>query len=348
MSSFFGTAREKVVNRVVMIGVEEIRANPQQPRKYFNPEDLERLAESIRQNGILQPLTVRHIASLGNMPGYELISGERRLRSAKLAGLNAVPCIVTEVTEKNSAVLALVENIQRADLSFFEEAAAISHLMDFYGLTQEEVASQLGKAQSTIANKLRLLRFSPEEMDKILAINLTERHARALLKLPNSEQRLSALDVIAREGLNVEKTEQLIEHILAEKAEEQAEQQEHEKIRKRSRLYQDVKLFINTVAKAVDAMRIAGIPVESIKSKSEDGYMEYLVRVPLDPENENLARIVPAESVESEEKPAVSAPSETSENMEQEIVLSLSPSPEEIISTEERPQESELVPALMV
>jgi len=209
MSGLFGGVKEKVLNKVVQIDVEEIVPNPHQPRRCFDDNELEFLAESIKQNGILQPLTVRRSNNT-----YELISGERRLRASKIAGLSSVPCIIIDVTERNSAVLALVENIQRQDLSFFDEAYAIEKLIDFYGMTQEDAAIRLGKAQSTIANKLRLLRLSEAEMQLINDGNLTERHARALLKVIDKDLRLNVIERIIKFNLNVERTEALIEQLL--------------------------------------------------------------------------------------------------------------------------------------
>ena len=154
MAGFFNLTKEKLINKVVEIAINEILPNPYQPRTDFN-EDISALAESIAQNGILQPLSVRRKDGR-----FELIAGERRLRAAKMCGFEVVPCIIHEVSDRHSAVLALVENIQRQDLSFFDEAAAIEKLISYYGMTQEDAASKLGKAQSTIANKLRLLRLS--------------------------------------------------------------------------------------------------------------------------------------------------------------------------------------------
>ena len=206
MGAFLGFTKEKQINRVVQIDVADIVPNPHQPRTEFENGDIFSLAESIRQNGILQPLTVRRADD-----HYEIIAGERRLRAAKLVQLQSVPCIIMNVSERNSAILALVENIQRQNLSFFDEAAAIEKLINYYGMTQEDAAIKLGKAQSTIANKLRLLKLSDEERLVITRYNLTERHARALLKLGSPEDRLLIINRVVKGKLNVEKTEQIIE-----------------------------------------------------------------------------------------------------------------------------------------
>ncbi len=270
MAGIFTFSKEKTEQqRVLMIPVDEISSNPHQPRTSFPSPDLRQLSDSIRQDGILQPLTVREC---GNN-GYELIAGERRLRAAKIAGLRAVPCIVMEISERNSAILALVENIQRQDLNCFDEAAAIAKLIHYYGMTQEDAAIRLGKAQSTVANKIRLLRLTQEERSLILENRLTERHARALLRLGSPEERLQILDKVIRYSLNVEKTEQAIDSHLG-KLREQAN------FRKRSVLLRDVRLFVNTIAKAVETMQAAGIPAASQKMQFDD-YIEYRVRIPL-------------------------------------------------------------------
>jgi ParB family chromosome partitioning protein len=259
--------RERTVNKVVEIDVNKINPNPYQPRKIFNEQELEGLAESIRQNGILQPLTVRQIDE-----NYELVAGERRLRAAKLAGIDAVPCIIVKMSERNSAVMALVENIQRKDLPFFDEALAIEKLIDFYGMTQEDAAIKLGKSQSTIANKLRLLKLSDEEKSKITEYGFTERHARALLKLNEKSERLDAIEKIHSRRLNVESTERLIEAMLCKG-------KELESIRRRSGAFKDIRLFVNTINKAVEMMKAAGINADSTKKQDGD-YIEYIVRIP--------------------------------------------------------------------
>ena len=246
-----------------------ITPNPRQPRRSFDETELAKLSASVRQDGILQPLTVRR-----NPDGksYEIVSGERRLRAAKLCGLLSVPCIVVEMNERTSALMALVENIQRQDLSFFDEAIAIEKLIDFYGMTQEDAAMRLGMAQSTLANKLRLLKLSDEEREAVSAYNLTERHARALLRVP-SELRMDVINRAGKFGLNVDKTEAYIEELLRG-------EKEKESYRKRSVILKDVKLFMNTVSKAVETMQMAGVRVDTKKVKS-DGYIEYLIKIPV-------------------------------------------------------------------
>ena len=268
MASFLGFTKEKQINRVVQISIDDISPNPYQPRTEFDVSDITSLSESIRQNGILQPLTVRK-----NEVGYELIAGERRLRAAKMAELECVPCIVLDISERNSAILALVENIQRQDLSFFDEANAIERLINFYGMTQEDAAIKLGKAQSTIANKLRLLKLSESEKLVIMRYGLTERHARALLRLGSSEDRMLIINRIVKFGLNVERTEQAIEEYIEKN-------QIKESYRKRSKVFADVRLFVNSINKAVETMKAAGISADSCKIQYDD-FIEYRVRIPI-------------------------------------------------------------------
>lgn len=252
--------------RVIQVSVASILPNPQQPRHTFDTDSLLSLAQSIRRNGILQPLTVRE-KSNGE---YELVAGERRLRAAIMAGYSSVPCIAVNLDDTQSAVMSLLENLQREDLNFFDEAAGIAALIEQCGLTQEEVADRLGKAQSTIANKLRLLRLSSSEQDKILKLGLTERHARALLKL-NSQQREIALSEIEKHNYNVEETERLIEAI--------KNPREHINEGKRLSVIKDIRIFFNTINNAIDLMKRSGINAVAKKQEFDD-YYEYTVRIP--------------------------------------------------------------------
>ena len=262
MPVIFQQKREKNGLRVCEIPCEQISPNPYQPRQEFDRGELLSLAASIKCDGILQPLTVRRKGER-----YELVAGERRLRAAILAGLQTVPCIVTEVSDRNSALLSLIENIQREDLNFFEE------LIDFYGMTQEDAALRLGYAQSTLANKLRLRKLGAEERRVITENGLTERHARALLKLESPEKRMEALQKIVSRKLNVDGAERLIESMLEY-------DKYKERIRKGSAVFKDLRLFMNTVNKAVETMQIAGVAVNVDKKQSED-FLDYHIRIPL-------------------------------------------------------------------
>ena len=250
---------------VLLLTADEIVPNPSQPRRQFDTRELQNLADSIRENGILQPLTVRKRPG----GGYELITGERRLRAAQLAGLKQLPCLLTDVSDERSAVLALVENLQRQDLGFFEEAEAIARLMEAHHIPQEQLARSLGKAASTLSNKLRLLKLPVDVREQINLAGLTERHARALLRIEDPEQQRDILQrVIARE-LTVQETDKLIDTVLSTMP----------KRRPSIRLVRDVRIFVNTIHHAVDVMRNSGINAISEKSETDD-FLVYTVRIP--------------------------------------------------------------------
>lgn len=256
-------------NKISDIPIIKIRPNKAQPRKVFNEEDLNALSQSITENGILQPLTVRKVSATE----YELIAGERRLRASVMAGLRKVPCIVIKCSEKESAVYALLENLQRSDLGMFEEARGVSRLIRRYGLTQQEAAVKLGKTQSTIANKLRLLRLTYEEQEWIENAGLSERHARALLKLGDEGARREALSKIISENLNVQQSENLINLMLSSSPKNNKKQGTSKAVIK------DVRIFVNTINKAIDTMRLAGIDAQSDKTDT-DNFIEYTIRIP--------------------------------------------------------------------
>ncbi|MCC2129388.1 ParB/RepB/Spo0J family partition protein [Oscillospiraceae bacterium CLA-AA-H272] len=238
---------EFLSTRVQYIPLGRIRPNPQQPRRSFDEEGLAELAASIRSCGILQPLTVRRAGD-----GYELVAGERRLRAARIAGLREVPCLVAQVGEEDSALLALMENLQRRDLDCWEEAQAIARLISRYGLSQEEAARRLGRAQPTVANKLRLLRL-PEDVRALLRENgLTERHARALLRLQDPEVQRRAAGDMVRRGMNVAQAEAYVEKLL------QSAQVTPPRGRS-TYIIKDVRLFLNSVDRGLHLMRQAGV-----------------------------------------------------------------------------------------
>ena len=197
--------------RVVFLPARSIRPNPAQPRKVFSPDSLAELSESIRCHGILQPLSVRRVGL-----GYELIAGERRLRAAQMAGLTEIPCIVMQMDERESGMAAMIENLQRQDLDFIEEAQGIASLMQLFDMSQEQAARMLGKSQSAVANKLRILRHSDPVLTALRDGKLTERHGRALLRLPTEEKKLAAIAEILRQGMSVARTEKYIETLLAQ------------------------------------------------------------------------------------------------------------------------------------
>ena len=257
-------------NKVLEIPIIKIRPNKAQPRKTFDETELAALSASISENGILQPLSVRKISATE----YELVAGERRLRASVLAGLRKVPCIVLKCSEKESAIYALLENLQRSDLGIFEEARGISKLIQRFGLTQEEAARKLGKSQSTIANKLRLLRLTYEEQEWIINAGLTERHARALLRIENEELRREALSKIISDNLNTQQTDTLVGIMLNSLEKPVIRQKGSSKV-----VIKDVRIFVNTINKAIDTMRLAGIEAQSNKTVNES-FIEYTIRIP--------------------------------------------------------------------
>ena len=248
------------------IRISEIVRNPNQPRRYFDPEAIATLAESIRQYGVLNPLTVRRTAN----GGYELVAGERRLRAARVAGLTDVPCLLINADGEDSSVIALVENLQRRDLDFFEEANGFKRLIEQFGLTQEEAARKVGKTQSAVANKLRLLRLSQQNMELIRCNNLTERHARALLRLNDEADRINVTNYIIEHELNVSRTEESIDEFLKAKENPQPFV-EPESGKHVVRLFKDVRFFLNTLNRAVGVMVDAGIGATVKQQESDDG-----------------------------------------------------------------------------
>lgn len=254
--------------QVVYVPSDKILPNPYQPRKNFKTEQLQSLAQSIKENGILQPLTIRRIH---NSAYYELVAGERRLRASIMAGIPKIPCLIIEIDYQESAVFSLLENLQRENLDFFEEAESISRLISHFGMTQEQVGQKLGKSQSTLSNKLRLLKLPIEIRYFIQNEGLTERHARALLKLPAEKDMWHVLNQIKARGLNVTQTEKEIEHMLGKEPQKgQATM---------VGIFKDVRLFVNTINNAVDTMRSAGIDADSNKVETDD-YIEFTVRIP--------------------------------------------------------------------
>lgn len=254
-----------------MIKPDDIIPCSNQPRKHFDAYELQSLAESIAANGIIQPLTVRK-AEGGK---YSLIAGERRLRAAKMVGLRRVPCVLHRTNDTVAALYSLIENVQRADLNCFEEAEAIRTLISEFHLTQTEVAMRLGLANSTVSNKLRLLKLSQEIRERIEVANLTERHARALLRLP-AEQRNDVLDKIIAEDLNLAQSEELVESILNPPMEETLTDEAVKPIRKAA--IGDIKLFSNSLSRLLCTMQNAGITANSRKHETEK-YIEYKVRI---------------------------------------------------------------------
>ena len=245
---------------IVWLPVEEIRPCPLQPRKQFDDGALKELSQSIKCYGILNPLTVR--CRGGN---YELVAGERRLRAAKLAGLRDVPCILIDVNMEDAGLIALIENLQRRDLDFIEEAQGLSRLIRMFGLSQEEAAKRIGKSQSAVANKLRLLRLPEDVLEGLRAHGLSERHGRALLRLPDESAQRLALEHISSNGLTVAATEEYIESLLREPAETVKGEV------RRMMVLKDVRIFLNSLNRSLELMKQGGIAAGVKKQETEDG-----------------------------------------------------------------------------
>ena len=251
--------------RILSLPIDKIVPNPNQPRRFFSPEELQELANSIRELGILQPLSVRPLDQ-----GWELIAGERRLRASRLAGLTHVPCIVFQTSEEHSSLLALVENLQRRDLDFWEEALALDQLIRTYSLSQEECARRIGKSQSAIANKLRLLKLPEHILDLLRDNGFTERHARALLRLEDAAAQDRAARWIVSHDLTVAKTEEYVEAMLSQA----------KPLRRRTTfILKDVRLFLNTVDRGLTMMKSAGVFAQCGREDTEDAIL-LTIRIP--------------------------------------------------------------------
>ena len=287
--------KTKAVNKVCLIPVECIRPNPNQPRKVFREGEIQALAESISANGLLQPVTLRKEGE----GIYLLIAGERRFMACKKLGMKTIPSIICNVSADDAAVLALIENIQRSDLNFMEEAAAIQGLIQQLGMTQEQAARRLGRSQSSVANKLRLLRLPEAVQGKLVEAGLTERHARSLLRMPENQME-EAADYIVEAMLNVAQTEEFIDEIVlrnqmvkdnagqvavvvAERSvPEELPPEPREGVKRNGRklmVVKDLRIFTNTISRAIETMKQAGIQAFS-QTKEEDEFIEYLVRIP--------------------------------------------------------------------
>ena len=246
--------------RVVFLPAHAIHPNPAQPRKIFREDALTDLADSIRQHGILQPLSVRRVGA-----AYELVAGERRLRAAQMAGLTEIPCLIMRMDDKESGMAAMLENLQRQDLDFIEEAAGIAKLMDVWSMSQEQAARLLGKSQSAIANKLRILRHSQPVLNALRQAGLTERHARALLKLSTESEKLAAISVISRLGMSVARTEKYIEDLLTHKSSKSAKV--------------NVRAFLNNLTQSLQRIQLSGICAVS-EQRETDSQIVLTITIP--------------------------------------------------------------------
>ena len=250
-------------NEILALPLSDIKTNPYQPRRIFDQDGLDELATSIKMYGVLQPISVRW---MGNA-GYELVAGERRLRASRIAGISTIPAILVDITDTDSAIIAIIENLQRRDLHFFEEAEGFRNLMGDYGFTQEALAIRIGKNQSTIANKLRLLKISRKLQKDIIDNELTERHARALLRLETEAERAEMLEKIITDGLTVRKTEESIEAILAMKT---------PKIGRKTIPFKtyirDIRILTNSIKEDLEMMRHSGMDTHFEMEETDAGY----------------------------------------------------------------------------
>ncbi len=255
---------------IINIPVDDISPNPYQPRKDFNKSNLEDLSDSIMEYGILQPINVRKMGDAG----YELVAGERRLRAAKLAGLKEIPAIVIEIVEQDSAIISLIENLQRENLGFFDEAEGYYNLINDHGLTQEELARKIGKNQSTVANKIRLLRLPDSVKKKIMEHRLTERHARALLKIPDEKLQQKVLKNVIKKSLNVKTTEDIIAKLIDETAAAKDELSD-----RRIRGKMQYNIYVNTIKNVYRQILKTGFKMQYNQADKGD-YIEITIKVP--------------------------------------------------------------------
>ena len=254
--------RRKSAGKIYQLPVEAIRPSPFQARTSFNEQELAGLAQSIRENGLLQPISVRRVEG-----GYELVAGERRLRACKLAKMPTIPAILCDYPDERTAALGLLENLQREDLNPFEQAQGLRDVIVLWDCTQAEAAKRLGMAQPTLANKLRLLQLTADQRQFVLDNGLTERHARAVLRLPEN-RRSEALITIAKRKMNARSTDLYIEQLLNETPG-----------RHRISMVKDVRIFVNTIDHAIRLMTDNGVPATAHREE-RDGYIEYTVRIP--------------------------------------------------------------------
>lgn len=260
--------KEENQRQIVNIPVNLIRPNPYQPRKIFDIVSLEELCNSIKTYGLLQPITVRKISE----KLYELVAGERRLRAAKIIGMKEIPSIIVNISDDDSALLSLIENSQREQLHFFEEAEAYYNLLKKCNFTQEELAKKIGKNQSTISNKIRLLKLSPIIRKIIFDNNLSERHARAILKINDEKIQFKLLKIICDKNLSVAKTEELIEKTVSKLI------GKNKNKKKVTYAYKDIRIFINTIKQAVRLINKSGLNVETYECE-RDNFIEIKVKV---------------------------------------------------------------------
>ena len=253
--------QNEITNEIINLKVSEIIPNRQQPRTIFNDEKITELAESIKEHGIIQPVVVRKVDD-----GYELIAGERRFRAIKSLDIKTIPAIIRSYDDVATASIAIIENIQREDLTSIEEALAYKQLMTLHGTTQAELATQVGKSQSTIANKVRLLNLTKEVQDAILKRKISERHARTLLSVKEEKLQIKLLKTIIEKGYNVSQTEKLIEDALIPKEKKQ-------KVKTITKIPRNFKLALNTFNQATQMVEKTGVSVKTHTEETDDAYV---------------------------------------------------------------------------
>lgn len=260
---FFNQEDKNNKDQIVEIKIDKIKTNPFQPRKEFNQAEIEELAQSIKNFGLIQAITVREIED-----DYELIAGERRLRAARVLNKEVIPAVIKNFNDQQMAEIALIENLQRKDLNFLEEAQAYQRLLDEFNLTQKELAARVSKSQSTIANKLRLLNLPDQIREKLLSADLSERHGRALLKLDSAAEQMEVIDEITKKELNVRESEKLIKK----------QKQPTKKKKKIKHISEDLRLFANSLEKRISEIEDSGINVDFERSDEQDS-IEYYIKL---------------------------------------------------------------------
>ena len=258
-------------NEIIYLPVDKIRPNPYQPRHIFEDRAMEELTKSIRTYGVMQPINVRFI----NNSSYELVSGERRLRASKLAGLATIPVVIVNINDRDSAAIGLIENMQRENLNYIEEAEALQALMEDFDYTKEEVAQILGKSQETVDNKLKMLELSKNIQSELMSRGLPESYAKALLRLDKEEKQLEVVKRVQRYGLNIRRTEELIENTIRNGKVSGVVEANRLKVKKK---FKDIRLFTNTLKQAVDMMNESGMATDYVENKENGGY-EIRIRV---------------------------------------------------------------------
>lgn len=258
-------------DRIINVPIDKISFNPYQPRKFFDEQELHELAQSIQSYGVIQPIVVRQDGDY-----YQIIAGERRYRACKILGYSEIPALVQDMDDEKAAAVSLIENLQRKELNYFEEASAYSLLINGFGLTQEELAKKIGRSQSAIANKLRLLKLSAEVRNAITPDQITERHARALLKLNNPEVQLKVVEEICKKELTVKETEELVEKLSHNNIPPENTSKEHSQ--HISMIIRDARIFLNTIKETVKRAKQTGVDISMSEKDNEEEY-EIVIRI---------------------------------------------------------------------